>query len=282
MRLLLLPCLLLLLPVCFASEAPPELVDLLRTGEVDLQVTGTGGYSGGCVRVEVRNRRLLPLDVLIPAGWRFVSEDTSLQDLLVVEDALVALAPGAVGSTTCRAFCCEAARSSPGSGSRFDQGAPAGNALQEFARYIGTQRIPDEVVQQAVWVVSDGICIGSVNVGEVDATRALQERLATITGRAIPWYSTQYAHPVAGQVFNPEVLRVAGAVDVIQRHAGLLTIVVKDAQGNTVHTLDAGRILAQGRFSVDVLLTVKGWRKGRYALCFATDGVLIKRQEFSV
>ena len=63
---------------------------------------------------------------------------------------------------------------------------------------------------------------------------------------------------------------------------GILTIVVKDEHGRTVYTLDEGRDLRQGIYKVQVEVTVQGWEKGRYAICFATDGVLLKKQEFEL
>jgi hypothetical protein len=44
--------------------------------------------------------------------------------------------------------------------------------------------------------------------------------------------------------------------------------------------IDDGRDLRQGRYTIAVMVAVKAWPPGRYALLFASDGVLLKRQEF--
>lgn len=67
-----------------------------------------------------------------------------------------------------------------------------------------------------------------------------------------------------------------------QRHAGILSIVIKDASGRTVRVLDEGRDLRQGRYTIDVELSVQGWPKGQYSILFAVDGTLLKRQGFEL
>ncbi len=264
------------------ANSPVDLNSLLRNGQLSMTVTGAGGHAGESVRVKLNNLRSEPLTVRIPAGWRFVSQDSTLQDLLVVEEEVLALAPKAAGTVTCRAFCCEASMGGPGEGSAFTAGSMASEPLQKLARFIAAERFPDGAVQQAVWAVSDGNDLSGIVADDDASTRKLREFVSTLTGRPIPWYTTTYAPPAEGRVFNPAPQHITGRVEFTQRHAGVLSIVVKDARGSTVYVLDEGRDLRQGFYKIQVEVTVHGWAKGRYAICFATDGVLLKKQEFEL
>ena len=265
-----------------AANSPTDLNSLLRNRQLSMSVTGAGGHAGESVRVQLNNLRSDTLTVRIPAGWRFVSQDSTLQDLLVVEDEVLALAPKAAGTVTCRAFCCEASMGGPDEGSAFTAGIMASEPLQKLARFLNTERFPDSAVQQAVWAVSDGNDISGISSDTDEGTRRLREFVSTLTGRPVPWYTTTYAAPAEGRVFNPAPQHLTGRVEFTQRHAGILSIVVKDARGNTIYVLDEGRDLRQGFYRIQVEVTVHGWEKGRYAICFATDGVLLKKEEFEL
>lgn len=259
-----------------------ELGRALRTGQVSLTVSGLGGHRGACVRVDAENRTAVPVRYVIPSGWRFGSQDSSLQDLLVVGEQVLALAPNGRASVTCRAFCCEASMGGPGQGSAFTEGALADSALVKLARHLASSSYGDDAAQQAVWAVSDGNPISAIDTDDAAATNALRQFVSTLTGRPVPWYTTAFAEANEGTVFNPNATRVTGRVEFQQQHAGVLSIVVKDAEGRTIHVLDEGRDLRQGKYTIDVEVTVRNWPTGRYSICFASDGVLLKKEEFEL
>jgi len=259
-----------------------ELSRALRTGQVSLTVSGLGGHTGACVLVEAENHSGLPARYVIPSGWRFGSQDSTLQDLLVVGEQVLALAPNGRGTVTCSAFCCEASMGGPGKGSAFNQGALADSALVKLARHLAAANYDEETMQQAVWAVSDGNTISGIDAGDAAATNALRQFVSTLTGRPVPWYTTAFAQAEPGRAFNPNATRVTGRVEFQQQHAGVLSIVVKDQDGRTIHVLDEGRDLRQGKYTIDVEVTVRNWPTGRYSICFASDGVLLKKQEFDL
>lgn len=259
-----------------------ELDAAIRSNAVRIAARALGGHSGACVRVEAENLTGRALDLVIPSGWRFVSVDSAQQDLLVVGEHVIALDPGSRGAIACRAFCCEAYDQSPAPASAFAAGQLADERLVKLALHLAAAAYPEAAMQQAIWAVSSSAPLSAIDAGEAAATQALRQFVAALTGRPVPWYTTAFAAPSAGRAFNPAPVRITGRVDLQQRHAGLLTIAVKDADGRTVHVLTEGRDLRQGRYGIDVVLTVRGWPPGRYSLCFATDGVLLKEQAFEL
>jgi len=276
-------CIALLLGLAAYSRAADALLaNALHDGRVRIAVTGLGGHSGSCIKLEAWNRSAEPLNVTIPSGWRFPSSDSTLQDMLVVGDQVLALAPGIRTSLACRAFCCEATRGSPNAGAAFEQGAMADERLVKLAQHLAASGYPDDAAQQAVWAVSDGSPISGIDAGEGAVTLGLRQFVAGLTGRPVPWYTTRFGEARQDRAFNPDPIHVTGSLEFQQRHAGVLSIVVKDAVGRTIRVIDEGRDLRQGRYTIDVELTVQDWAKGRYSIWFASDGVLLKRQEFEL
>ncbi|MBK8226279.1 MAG: hypothetical protein IPK70_03785 [Flavobacteriales bacterium] len=254
----------------------------LHAGEARITATSLGGHSGHCLRVEAENLTARPITLRIPTGWRFASLDSTLQDLLVVGDQVIALAPNMSGTVTCSAFCCEAGDASPAFANAFDQGRMADERLVKLAQHLAASSYPEHAMQQAVWTVSDDNPISAVDADDDAATLALRQYLSALTGRPVPWYTTAFAPPADGRAFDPTPTRITGRVEFQQRHAGVLSIVVKDADGRTLRVIDEGRDLRQGHYSIDVEVTVRGWPPGHYAICIAVDGVLLKREEFEV
>lgn len=259
-----------------------ELGAAIRSNAVRIAARGLGGHGGACVRVEAENLTGRALALVIPSGWRFVSVDSAQQDLLVVGEHVITLDSGSRGAIACRAFCCEAYDLSPAPASVFAAGQLVDERLVKLALHLAAAAYPEAAMQQAIWAVSSSAPLSAIDAGEAAATQALRQFVAALTGRPVPWYTTAFAAPSAGRAFNPAPVRITGRVDFQQRHAGLLTIAVKDAGGRTVHVLTEGRDLRQGRYGIDVVLTVRGWPPGRYSLCFATDGVLLKEQAFEL
>jgi len=208
--------------------------------------------------------------------------DSTQQDLLVVGDQVLALAPHGRAAVACRAFCCEAGDASPVFSNAFDQGRLADESLVKLAQHLASSSYPEHAMQQAVWTVSNDTPISAIDADEGAATLALRQFVSTLTGRPVPWYTTAFVAPSEGRAFDPTPTSITGHVEFQQRHAGVLSIVVKDADGSTIRVIDEGRDLRQGMYTIDVEITVLGWPRGRYAICFASDGVLLKKQEFEV
>ncbi len=265
---------------CIEVPASTALDSLLRAGDVVLKGVAMGGHSGRVLMVEATNRRVSPITVRIPAGWRFEPQDSNAQHLLLVEEQLLALSPQSSVRVECRVFCCKAMLSSPGTGLLYLRGALAEEPLVRLAEALARDSFPNSATQEAVWAVSDGRSLSAIDAGSAHRTDGLRRLVAGITGETIPWYTTRYDAPSEGAAMSTRAVEVFGEVAFQQRHAGLLSVVVKDAAGRTIHVIDEGRDLRQGRYTIDVSVAVNAWPPGRYALLFATDGVLLKRQEF--
>ena len=193
-RLTLMHCL-VMLGMQARAVGSDDLANALRTGAVQLQAVATGGHMGECLSLTLINTRPVEQRVVVPAGWRFGSRDGTGQDLLVVEDKVVVLAPNGRSSVSCRAFCCEASKMSPMAEDAYDCGGLADEPLVRVARFIAQSGIGDDAAQQAIWAVSDDLTLSAIDRGEPEATQALREFVSGITGRPVPWYTTAFAAP---------------------------------------------------------------------------------------
>ena len=268
MRALLLLTSLLIAPLVPASHE--ALLLLLEAGAVELEARGLGGHQGECLQVTVANRTARPVTTSIPVGWVFPSAEDPVQDLIVVREELVALAPGGSRLVTCRAFCCEAPNDPPDPGAIYRTGAPGTGELQRVAQAIASGDHPDHLAQHAIWVLSDGHDLAGMGALDGTADDTLRYAVARITGQPPPMYTVRFADdPHRACSGRPEA--ILRDLPVHLPSGGTVTLVVVDRVGRIVSTLLAREVFAPGDHRIPVELDVLDWPPGRYALHLHTS-----------
>lgn len=257
--------------------------DLVAEGKIVVNAAGLGRHMGESIRVEVRDLSGAGLRSVIPAGWIFVSEDTTLQDLMNVRTQPFVLAPNGSATMDLRAFCCEANMAAPATGAHFPEGRQANAQLTELAEFINAGSFPDDAVLFAVWAVTGERPIGSIRAEDMALVDALRRKVSEITGQPIPWYTVSYDEMQDDVHFSNEPSRITGTIDFRLTNNSTITILAKDAEGKTLTELGRDRALGPGRYSIEIALTVKGWRRGQYSICAYQDGsTLVKRIDFEI
>lgn len=248
-----------------------SLVELLEQGRIELTPRGIGGHSGECLKVDVKNRSAKAIRTSIPAGWVFVSEVEDVQDLIVVREEAIALAPNGRTTVTCRAFCCEASNSGPGEDEVFRKGRLASEKLATFARFVDSLGYDDGIVQSAIWVLSDGHDIGSVGALDSSANDTLRNKLSALSGQPAPRYSVRYAEDER-MACSGRPASISRVVSVARGVPDRLTIVVRSDAGRLIDVIQQRMPIEAGRAQVPVELNVLNWPKGRYAIYAWTEG----------
>ena len=247
------------------------LIELLEQGRIELAPRALGGHSGECLQVDVKNRTATALRTSIPPGWVFVSQVEGVQDLIVVREEMIALAPNGRSTVTCRAFCCEATNSGPGADEPYLKGHPAPEKLATLARFVDSLDYDDGIVQSAVWVLSDEHDIASL--GAIDGTKddTLRNRLSALSGQPAQRYTVRYAE-AEGMACSGRPRLISRIVAVERGVPDRLTIVVRSDAGRLMQVIQDRVPIAAGRVEFPVDLNVLDWPRGRYAVQVWSEG----------
>lgn len=280
-------CLSLCTMLLLSAKAQPkemDLFELIRKGEITATAKGLGGHEGDCVSLCFTNRTGSPVLVEVKPGSLLVSEDSSLQNLMIVRREQVLLAAHGKGTVDCRAFCVESSDSAPGIDDRFTAVGMAAAPLVRLAEHVSAEHYNDAAVQQAVWVLSNGQSVAEVVGDEGSSVLPLRKFVAELAGVEVPWYTTMHERPItARQAYSPNPVRVNGGFDFALNTHAMVTIAIRDAQQHTVRVMGNDRNLGPGRYTIEIDLIVRGWPGGTYTVDFIQDGsTLLKRLPFSI
>lgn len=242
-----------------------------------------GGHDLQSVQITLTNLGSSSLTVRIPKGTVFVPNEPGEQDLLLVEDELIVLAPKEKKNLIVDAFCMESSNSSPEKGSKMTfRQLSANEPLKKLCEYINGKKNAPNDIQSAVWAVSDNHPIEYLNRENPSANR-LRETVCKITGRENTWYSRD-----ANRVMNEQRIVetsstvVEGRISVDLKSKAAIHTQVKDSAGQlkfTTRKIDFDR---PGNWGYGFKLSVTNWEKGHYTVVVFQDGREIKTFPFDV
>jgi hypothetical protein len=191
--------------LCSASAAPVTLAEALEKKWITIQARATGTFGSDALRLTVTNLHK-DMELSIPAGWIFDSQDTTMQNMIVVRGARLTLEKDGKKTARLQAYCINAGRRVPVQSQAYASRGPATGPLAELARYIHTERPDEEHIQSAVWAVSDRHNLSGIG------HPGLLQSAASILGRPLPEYFIRNGYqPVpGGPAYSYEPLSVEG------------------------------------------------------------------------
>ena len=139
----------------FAQNTSLELAQAVASKKVAIQVKGLGGYHGKCVRLGIKNTSPQLISVSVPAGWVFVSDDTTVQDLMVTQPVMVSVKPNEIQYAEVNTMCTQHHNAGPSRAEPFSLGKKAEGDLLKLAEYLAENKYLSSTAQSAVWAVAD-------------------------------------------------------------------------------------------------------------------------------
>ena len=140
----------------FAQNAPIELAQAVTSQKITVQVKGLGGYHGKCIRLGIKNVTPQLLSISVPEGWVFVSDDTTVQDLMVTLPIVMSVKPNEIQYVAINTVCTQHHNASPSRAESFSLGKKAEGNLLKLAQYLAQNKYISSTAQSAVWAVADG------------------------------------------------------------------------------------------------------------------------------
>lgn len=240
------------------------LEEAIQKKMVNCRYTSNGQYSGESVELSITNLSGTPLQISIPVGTVFKPNDEGDQDLIVVEQQVIALNSKATGKQTLDGFCMEANDHAPTPENGMKLSKTTNQKLKDLATHINGKGYDKDMIQSAVWIVSNGHSIGDIDQ-DSEKGKALRTYLSTLTGQKDPWYETTREHVVReDRVIENNPISVNGKIQFVSDGKIKIHEVVQKVNGEVKNTSSEIEFPRQGKWNYQFTLTVKGWEKGNY------------------
>lgn len=228
------------------------------------KISGLGKYQEECIEFNLENTSERTYWIKIEAGQRLDSEDSTMQDILVVQSKKFKLNPKGKYVTNVRGFCCQAHLHAPAAASKFKIGQKASAPLLRIAQYINKHALPTQAIQQAIWVISDQHDISSIDNSQNDpAITELQREVSTILGIPIPWYTTYYK-PGERQVSSNQRQKITATVDYHTNENGQVIIQIISDRGEIIE--EQSHFSQKGTYHYNLEWEVENMPAGKYYL----------------
>lgn len=244
---LLVGCLLVAMPHLYA-QTYIELGEAVKQKLVKAMVLGAGGYSGRSIELRVQNLTQNEVFIRVEPGRIFENEDSSYQDLMLMEAVQFAVAPGKGKKTQLQGMCTESHNACPVAGQPYTLGSIASGPLKELAALAAAWQYHNSTVQCAVWTIANNNPIDDIYGDDTTMTR----RVAEIVSRAIN-KPIKYFHLIP----KPHaIVNISTSLDcLIPKTSSNTRLAVYDGEGNLVRTYFEGKQLQRGfrqfRFSMN-------------------------------
>lgn len=264
------------------KDSIPGIAQALAAGRISVDIVSRGGHSGDCIYFNVDNLSADTQFFRIEPGRRLESVDSSMQDILIVREERIALAPYEKRKIRGYGFCCQSHMHSPTANSVFSIGRMAPEPWIRLAEAINMGDFPKESIQHAIWVLSDNHPFASLHADDPDAVWTLRNTLAAILGIELPWYTITYTK-ADDQLFSGQPEYLYGSFSYYIPNNCQVTMVVRDANGEVVRVLMNSNPHGPGDYDHDMGIFVGNLSHGVYTIWVHENNAnLIRKLSFTL
>ena len=168
----------------FVVNDTEDILTLQKNGDVELTINGNSEsthYLEPLV-VNVQNKTKKIIEMKVPAGLHFVSNEENIQDIISTQAQLVRIAPNSNKYFTISGVCIQSTNGSPGLENEFTLGANAEPNLYALAQFLDKKNIQNSQAQQAAWAISDNRDIANIIGLDTEHEQELIDETASILG----------------------------------------------------------------------------------------------------
>jgi hypothetical protein len=133
-----------------------SILDAAKQKLVSVKVRGKGGYNGQCLNLEIKNMTSKQLTIKVLAGTIFDNTEEWQQDLMVVEEQVIALRPQNTDLKSLQTVCIQPSNGSPAKGVSFLLWKLAEGHLLKLAQLMSEKKYFNSTAQSAIWAVING------------------------------------------------------------------------------------------------------------------------------
>lgn len=242
---------------------------LHEIGVLNAEIKSLGGHSGECIVFDLKNNSHDSLYVWIEAGRRLFSHDPGKQDIFLLRNEEFVLAPGEQRLKNGFGFCCQSHKGGPSKDEGYCLGKMAPDAWVAMANWADQRNISESVLQNAVWVFSNGHDIRSIPAKSENDDYNFREKVAEILDIDLPWYSFGYAEDTT-RMFSGMRTHIYAQVPYNVPNRTMITGQVHDKKGKLIYQTPSYHV-SRGANIFTLSTSIATWPIGNYTFSIIED-----------
>ncbi|MCR9286928.1 hypothetical protein OAF63_00390 [Saprospiraceae bacterium] len=250
--------------------------EAIANNQISIEVSGEGGHSGKSLKIKFLNQTKKDLEIKVPAGQIFHSQDSTMQDLMITKGKVLALEKQQNRISKFYGMCIQANNSSPSVGSVFNLGALATGSLLKVAEFIFHNRLYENAsAQSAIWVVTDGHRLEYIEDPKLAAF------MAKTLGKERPEYTITHENNSApGQpAFQYAPAKIEGVFNYSLAEDQKVSFGLFNEEGELVRSFFKNKAQERGIWKFDFYFEISRLPKGKYSVRLTKGDIEIERRE---
>ncbi len=272
---------------------PILLQDALNKKQVKLTLKSNGKHlEEGMITAEIQNLGSAKMDIKIPVGTRFISEEDDRQDLILVKEEHFALAPNQKKTFKLVGMCIQSSNRSPGEGASYKLGQIMTGHLTQCANFIHSNKIYNSAGQEAIWAFSDNHDLAWIQA-ENEKEAGLRKLVAELKGVPDPWYTTRHdagnnqlarnynpSAPIS-EYYNMTSAEIRGDFKWSQAKKGKLTFAIYDEENNLIRQYFENKEFNKGEVEFKFHYRTSHIKRGTYFAVMKQGDLIVAQQQFT-
>jgi len=267
--------------------------EALKKNQVKVELSSNGkSLEEGMITAIIQNSSMMKLEVKIPIGTMLAASEDDRQNLILVQEEILVLAPNDKKSLLLKGMCTQASNKSPGSEIAYSFGKTAEGDLLACAKMIHADKIINSCGQEAIWAFTDNHEVGWINA-ENDKEMALRQFVAEKKGVENPWFTTNHNggnnqlsdnyNPMqpTEDYYNMTGAEIKGDFQWNQDTKKKLTFAVYDSEGKELRRFFENKEFEYGEFTFKFFYKTTRNLRGTYYAKLSSGNQIIQEAAFT-
>lgn len=261
------------LPTYSITEALHKNLITLKIAGADSSLPNSSNYYGKCMQIEIKNTSVQYFKIKLNSGQQFIPNDTSKQNMMVTQGMLFAFRPGTHKKEYINAMCVQKNDGAPTAQINFTIGNMSKGHLLSIAQLVEKHKYFNSTAQNAVWCISDGSDISTINGNDSTMVSILQQFVSKATGQKIPSYHQRTHRKIKRYSTNTVTFEWGTSKEYNT------TLVVLNTSNQPVKEVFKNKLLPQGHHSYEILLSTADLPKGYYkVILYVNNRITMQRR----
>lgn len=255
-----------------SGKKPKSFLEYLRTDTINYNAISTGEYQGECLSISIKNMVDDSIHFTLLPGTQFISDDPSFQDILIVKEEKISIGPKDNFTLNGFGFACDIQKKKPLKSAFFSTAKKAKPRLTKLARFIAKNNLPNNVIQSALWSVSNGNPVASITHTNKDSSMMVREFVAKLLGQEAPFYTITYIDD--SSLFSGKPLRLFGEFQYRTFNLSIVDIRLVNKDGELIKSYKRGIPHQASTYLFTFDEDVSEWQRGTYYIKIYFDNAL--------